>query len=143
MSYRLKRIDPFWIKHPGVLVGIVGGGLLGLVGFVLKNPWVSGLGGVVVAGAILAATKPLVSAVTLSLGLFGGFASFVLVPNVSVADFSAIMRGVSVLIFAAFYMVLMDALVLVLSVLYNFFSGVAGLGGLTLDFEAEEEGAAV
>ena len=36
-------------------------------------------------------------------------------------------------------MVLMDALVLVVAVLYNLFGGVVGLGGIRLDLEPEGE----
>jgi len=44
-------------------------------------------------------------------------------------------EAVSVLLLAYFYMILMDALILVIAVLYNAFAGVVGLGGVGLELE--------
>jgi hypothetical protein len=44
--------------------------------------------------------------------------------------------------FAIFYMVLMDALILVLAVLYNLFSETLGMSAVRLELEAAEEPAA-
>lgn len=139
MAYRLKRIDPFWHTHPMIPTAVAIGGILGFVGFYLQKPMIAGLGALVAGGAIIAAARLVISALLGALGLFGGLVTFVLVPNLNAAGMSLWMRLVSTALFAIFYMVLMDALVLVIAVLYNFFSGVLGLGGLGLEFEAVEE----
>ncbi len=139
MSYQLKRINPFWYTHPMIPTAVVIGGIVGLVGYKTQNLIVAGIGAVVASLAILAAARPVVSALLATLGLFGGLVTFVIVPGANVMGMSLGQRLLSVLLFALFYMVLMDALVLVVSVLYNLFAGVVGLGGLRLEFESAEE----
>lgn len=140
MSYQLKRIDPFWHTHPMIPTGVVIGGICGAIGFATGKPIIAGLGGVVAAIAILAAAKPVVSALLATLGLFGGLVTFVFVPNVNAATMSTPMRLAAALLFALFYMVLMDGLVLVVSALYNFFAGTIGFGGVRLELaEAAEQ----
>src|SRR5438105_211805 len=139
MSYQLRRINPFWLTHPMVPTAVAIGGILGLIGFATAKPWLALVGGVVAGIGILLGTKPAVSALLGTLGLFGGLVTFVVVPNANALTMSIVMRLVSALLFGAFYMVLMDALVLVVSVLYNFFAGALGLGGVTLEFEATGE----
>lgn len=137
MSYQLKRINPFWHTHPMVATMVAVGALCGLIGFQTQMPPVAVIGAAIAGLSILFATRPLVSAVLATLGLFGGLVTFVLVPNVQSAGMSLAMRLVSTVLFALFYMVLMDALVLVVAVLYNLFSGVFGLGGIQLEMESE------
>lgn len=133
MSYQLKRIDPFWHTHPMIPTGVAIGGICAAIGFFTQKPIVAGFGGVVAAAAILAAARPVISALLATLGLFGGVVTFVLVPNVNAATMSMPMRLAAALLFALFYMVLMDGLVLVVSVLYNLFAGTIGMGGVRLD----------
>ena len=118
---------------------VVIGGILGFIGFYTQKPMIAGLGAMIAGGAVIAAARPVVSALLGSMGLFGGLVTFVLVPNINASSMSVMMRLVSAVLFALFYMVLMDALVLVIAVLYNFFSGVLGLEGLGLEFESIEE----
>ncbi|OGR84692.1 MAG: hypothetical protein A3J74_06045 [Elusimicrobia bacterium RIFCSPHIGHO2_02_FULL_57_9] len=139
MAYRLKRLDPFWYTHPMIPTAVAIGGILGFIGFYAQKPIIAGLGALIAGGALLAAAKPVISALLGTLGLFGGVVTFVLVPNINAAGMGLGMRFVSTILFALFYMVLMDALVLVIAVLYNFFSGVLGLGGVGLEFEGVEE----
>lgn len=139
MSYQLKRINPFWYTHPMIPTAVVIGGIVGLVGYKTQNLIVAGIGAVVASLAILAAARPVVSALLATLGLLGGLVTFVIVPGANVMGMGLGQRMLSVLLFALFYMVLMDALVLVVSVLYNLFAGVVGLGGLRLEFESAEE----
>ncbi len=141
MSYQLRRIDPFWLTHPMVPTAVAIGGILGLIGFATGKPALAIVGGVVAGIGVLLGVKAAISALLGTLGLFGGLVTFVFVPNVNAASMGFGMRLVSAVLFAAFYMVLMDALVLVVSVLYNFFAGAVGLGGirLELDTAAEEE----
>ena len=50
------------------------------------------------------------------------------------------MRLLSTLLFSLFYTVLMDGVVLLVAVLYNFFADALGLGGLSVDL-GEDAGA--
>lgn len=142
MSHQIRRINPFWHTHPMIAVVVVIGAVLGLAGYQKDVKALSILGAAVAGLAIVFAAKPVVSAVLGTLGVFGGLVTFVLVPNLQMAGLSMIYRLLSTLLFALFYMILMDALVLVVSVLYNLFAGTVGLGGiaLELDSQAEEAG---
>jgi hypothetical protein len=135
MSHQLRRIDPFWHTHPMIPTGVLIGGVCAAVGFVANKPVVGIFGGVVAGIAILAGTRPVVSALLGTLGLLGGLVSFVFVPSLNNDGMTLPMRLVSTLLFSIFYMVLMDGLVLVVAALYNFFSGVAGLGGIRLEID--------
>jgi hypothetical protein len=135
MSYRIRRIDPFWLPHPAVLVAAGVGLVVGLLGYQKQNLVLALIGAVAMGGGILVATKPAVSAVLGSLGLFGGLVTFVIQPNSNLVGLSVLWRLVSTLFFALLYMVLMDALVLVVSALYNFFGGSMNMGGIHLDIE--------
>ena len=140
MSYQLKRIDPFWHTHPMIPTGVAIGAICALIGFVSNRTGVAILGAGITGVAIVAAARPVISALLGTLGLCGGLATFILVPtNLNTAGMSLPMKLVSTILFALFYMVLMDALVLVVSVLYNFFGSVIGLGGIKLDLVAVEE----
>jgi hypothetical protein len=139
MTYQLKRIDPFWHRHPMVPTGVLIGGICAAVGFFANKPIVAIFGGVVAAIAILAGTRPVISALLATLGLLGGLVSFVFVPSLSNEGMTIPMRLVSTALFSVFYMVLMDGLVLVVASLYNFFSGVAGLGGIRLELDGVDE----
>ncbi|MBI5210340.1 MAG: hypothetical protein HY927_10250 [Elusimicrobia bacterium] len=139
MTYQLKRIDPYWKSNPLIVIGVVIGVACALVGAKMQAVPFSILGGVVAGVAVLLATRPAVSAILVSLGLVGGFITFVLLPNQQAATMSLVQKLLSTVLFGVFYMVLMDALVLVLVVLYNFFTSAVGLGGLSLELEAEGE----
>ena len=141
MSYRIKRIDPFWIAHPGVIAVAVLGVVLALVGYSKNNIAVQIVGGVLMGGGVLVATKHAVSAVLGTLGLLGGLVTFIILPNAELATTPVGWRLVSTLFFGLLYMGLMDALVLVVCGLYNFFGGSLGLGALQLEFEESDEGA--
>lgn len=139
MSYRVKRIDPYWIKNPILpVVALVGvGAALGLVSRDMMAPAViaATVGGL----AVIASTKPAVSAVLGTLGLIGGLVTFILVPNAQNASMSVPLRLLSTVLFTLFYTILMDGVVLIIAVLYNLFAGAVGLGGLSLDLEDEGE----
>ncbi|MDX6769646.1 MAG: hypothetical protein SF051_08950 [Elusimicrobiota bacterium] len=137
MSYRVKRIDPFWIKNPILPVVAVVGVLIALVGVQQVKTGVA-IGGAIIGGlAIFLSTRPAVSAVLGTLGLLGGIVTFLAVPSPSTLGMTMGLRLVSTLLFAVFYTVLMDGVVLLVAVLYNLFAGVAGLGGLSLELEDE------
>jgi hypothetical protein len=137
MSYRVKRIDPYWIKNPVLpVVAIVGvAAALVLIGRGMVAPAIASaaVGGI----AILVATQPAVTAVLATLGLLGGMTTFLLVPNAENAAMSLPLRLLSMLLFTLFYAVLMDGVFLLVAALYNLFAGALGLGGLSLDLEGD------
>ena len=144
MSYQLKRIDPFWFTHPMIPTAVVIGGVCGLIGYLTHIYAIAGTGGVIVAAAIIVAVRPAISALLGTLGFLGGFVNFMAVPNISQAGMGLLMKLFSTLLFTVFYIILMDALVLVIAVLYNFYAGVVGMEGIKFEFESapEEEPAA-
>ena len=135
MSYRVKRIDPYWIKNPILPVVAVAGvaAAMVLIGKEMVAPAIAAA--VVGGGAVILSTQPAVSAVLGTLGLVGGLMTFVIVPNNQSANMAMSMRLLSTLLFTMFYTVLMDGVVLLISVLYNLFAGAIGLGGLSFDLE--------
>jgi len=142
MTQQVKRIDPYWHTHPMIPTGVAIGAILALIGY-LKDKPVLFVAGLVIAGlAILFAARPVMSAVLGSLGLAGGLLSLVVVPNLSTAGMSLGLKLVAALMFAVVFMVLWDAIVLVLAALYNLYSHTLGLSGVRLDLETAEDAAA-
>lgn len=135
MSYQLKRINPFWHTHPMIPTGVAIGGILGLVGYVSGKAVLGGAGALVAGAAVLFATRPAVSALFVTLGLLGGIVRFGLQPDLNAASLAPALRWGAALAFGLFYMVLMDAVVLAVAVLYNLFTGVVGLSGLRFELE--------
>jgi len=135
MGYHVRRIDPFWKASPVVLIIAIVGALIAAFGLTRQPPnmVVAASGGAVMAVGVLLASKPAISAVLGCLGIFGGLVTFVFLPNQSAVDMPFWLKLVASLMFALLYMVLMDALILVVAALYNFFAG--SLGGLLLEIE--------
>ena len=140
MSYRVKRIDPYWIKNPILpVIAVVGAGAA--LALITKEMVAPAIAAAAVGGAaVILATQPAVSAVLGTLGLLGGIMTFLLVPNSQNATMALSMRLLSTLLFSLFYTVLMDGVVLLVAVLYNFFADALGLGGLSVDL-GEDAGA--
>jgi hypothetical protein len=139
MNYQVKRLNPYWIIHPMIPTAVAIGVICGAVGFLKEQSVIMIIGGIIAGAGLVAAIRPVFSALLGTLGLLGGFLTFVIVPNSGAADMGMALRLLSAVLFGLFYMVLMDALVLVVCVLYNFFSGAVGLSGLTLELgEAAE-----
>src|SRR5665213_1757443 len=119
MSYRVKRIDPYWIKNP-ILPAVAVIGVGAALALITKDMVVPAIAAAVVGGAaVILSTQPAVSAVLGTLGLLGGLMTFVLVPNSQNASMALSMRLLSTLLFTLFYTVLMDGVVLLIAVLYN------------------------
>lgn len=137
MSYRVKRIDPYWMKNPVLPAAAIVGMLVAMVAVQRAMFPVAIIAAVVAGLAVFLATKPAVSAVLATMGLLGGLTTFVVVPNSQNAAMTAPLRLLSMLLFTMFYTVLMDGVVLLVAVLYNLFAGAIGLGGLSLDLEDE------
>lgn len=135
MSYRVKRIDPYWIKNP-ILPVVAVAGVMAALALVTRDMVPLAIVSAVVGGlAVILSTKPAVSAVLGTLGLIGGLTTFILVPNSQNAAMTLPLKLLSTILFTLFYTVLMDGVVLLIAVLYNLFAGAVGLGGLSLDLE--------
>jgi hypothetical protein len=138
MSYRVRRIDPYWMKNPLLALLAAAGAGVAVAGMMMGKGPVAIAGAVVGGVAVFLCTKPSLSAVTGTLGLLGGIVTFIL-PNPQSAGIAPLWRVVSALFFSLFYMALMDGVLLLTAALYNLFAGVAGMGGLALDLEEDED----
>src|ERR1044071_7179504 len=108
MSYRVRRINPYWNKNPILPIVAAAGVVLGLL-LASKEIFIPALvcGGV--AGvAIFLATQPAVSAVLATLGFLGGVMTFIIFPKADILSMSGGMRLLSTVLFTLFYTVLMD-----------------------------------
>ncbi|MDO8756889.1 MAG: hypothetical protein Q7J64_02660 [Elusimicrobiota bacterium] len=132
MSYRLKRIDPFWLKSPALpAIAAVCAAVALFAAQTGRGP-VALVAATASAAAIVVATKPALSAVFATFGLLGGLVTFLAGPS---GGLSPLLRVLATAGFSVFYMVLMDAVVLAVSLIYNGFTR-AGLPGLRLDLDA-------
>ncbi|MBI5631047.1 MAG: hypothetical protein HY921_09200 [Elusimicrobia bacterium] len=139
MSYQVKRIDPFWHTHPMIPTAVAIGLMCGVAGYLRQLLPVT-IGGVAIAAlAIFFAARPALSALFATMGFLGGAVKFLLIPAIDVVSMSLKLKILSMLIFVLFYMVLMNALVLVVAVLYNLYAGALGWGGVRLELEAATE----
>lgn len=137
MSYRVRRIDPYWIKNP-ILPVVAVAGVVAALALVTRDMVPLAVVCAAVGGlAVILSTKPAVSAVLGTLGLIGGLTTFILVPNSQNAAMTLPLKLLSTILFTLFYTVLMDGVVLLIAVLYNLFAGAVGLGGFSLDLEDE------
>lgn len=139
MSYQLKRINPFWHNHPMIPTAVIIGGICGLIGFQTSRPVIGGIGALVAAAGVLWGNLPLVSAVLGTMGVLGGILTFILVPNPNAVGMTLPMKLVSTGLFAIFYMILMGALLMIVTAIYNAYSNLVGLRSIRLELEASEE----
>jgi hypothetical protein len=106
MSYRIKRINPYWIENP-IVSGVAIVGLVVALVLVSREMIAPAIIAALIGGAaVVASTKPAVSAVLATLGLIGGLTTFVLVPSAQNALMSIPMKLLSTLLFMIFYTVL-------------------------------------
>jgi peptidoglycan/LPS O-acetylase OafA/YrhL len=141
MNYQIRRIDPFWFAHPAVPATAIGGAVLAFVGVVVGGSNPAGLASrfLIVVGAcacglaILAATKPAISAMMEVLGLLGYSYSIFITPDLQMVSQSFLQKLLATILAASIYAVLVDALVLAAAFFYNLFSAI--WGGIQLDIE--------
>jgi hypothetical protein len=142
MNYHLKRINPYWHNHPMIPTGVVVGVICAAMGFAAQRPAIE-IVGVSIAGlSLFVAVKPVFSILFSLIGLFGGISTFLIAPGLNADSLTPPLKFISILLFTAFYAALMDAMLLVVAVIYNFLVGPGGLSGLHLELseaEAEEE----
>lgn len=144
MNYHLKRLNPYWHNHPMIPTGVAVGVICAAMGFFAHKPIVEVIGVGLAGVAIFAGVRPVFSLLFSLIGLFGGVSTFLIAPGLNAESLNVPLKLVSILLFTAFYAALMDAMLLVVAVLYNFLVGPAGLSGLHLELSevAEEEEAA-
>ena len=137
MSYRVKRIDPYWFKHHILPIAVFLGAALALgAGFAGKQP-LAILGALIAAAGILVSTRPAITGTVMLLGFLGGLVTFVISPNAANAALPAMQKAMSVGFYTLFYAVLTEGAVLLVAVIYNFFAAISSLGGLSLELEDE------
>ncbi|MEK7389846.1 MAG: hypothetical protein AAB036_09110 [Elusimicrobiota bacterium] len=140
MSYRVKRIDPYWFTHPAIPVAVFVGVLLALGAGFAGSHVIAVIGAAVASVGILLATRPAITGTVMLLGFLGGLVTFVISPNAQNQLLNVAQKAMSVGFYTVFYAVLTEGALLLLSVVYNFFSAVSSLGGLSLDLEDEAGG---
>lgn len=137
MSYRVKRIDPYWFKHPVLPLAVFAGAAIALGAGFASKPSVAILGAIIAAVGILISTRPAITGTVMLLGFLGGLVTFVISPNSNNAALSAGQKALSVGFYTLFYAVLTEGALLLLSVVYNFFAAISSIGGLSLELEDE------
>ena len=137
MSYRVKRIDPYWFTHPALPIAALAGAMLALGAGFAEKPMLAIVGALTASVAILLATRPAITGTVMLLGFLGGLVTFVITPNMQNAALTIGQKAMSVGFYTLFYAVLTEGALLLLCVVYNFFSAVSSLGGLSLDLEDE------
>jgi hypothetical protein len=137
MSYRVKRIDPYWFKHPALPLTVFAGAAIALGAGYAAKPSVAILGAIIAAAGILASTRPAITGTVMLLGFLGGLVTFVISPNSNNAALSAGQKALSVGFYTIFYAVLTEGALLLLAVVYNFFAAISSIGGLSLELEDE------
>lgn len=131
MSYRIRRIDPYWLRHPAVLGAAVAAAAAAGFGARAGSTPALALGAAACGAAIFLSVKPALSATFAAFGLLGGLVTFIAGPS---AGLSPLMRVLATAGFSVFYMLILDVVVLLVCAIYNGFSR-AGLSGLSLRLE--------
>ena len=83
-------------------------------------------------GSLVTSSLPLVVFV---LALLGGVVTFMVVPNMQLAPMSFFQKMLSVGLYALLYVVITTAVLVFAAFVYNIFTGVLGLRGVTFDIE--------
>jgi hypothetical protein len=69
------------------------------------------------------------------LALLGGAVTFMVVPNIQMAPMGTFQKLLSIGLYALLYVVITTAVLVFAAFVYNVFTGVLGLRGVTLDIE--------
>ena len=83
-------------------------------------------------GSLVTSSVPLV---IFFLALLGGVVTFMVVPNPQIVPMSAMQKLLSVGLYSLLYVIITTAVLVFASFLYNIFTGVLGLRGITFDIE--------
>jgi len=137
MIYRLKRIDPYWMRTP-VLPAVAVVGAVAALALINRNMvWPAIASAAVGGAAVILATQPAVS-VLMGTSPARRPGHFRFLAQRAERGMTIQGRFLATLTCMLFYTVLVDGAILIVAVLYNFFASVAGLGGLGLDLEADD-----
>jgi hypothetical protein len=135
MSYRVRRIDPYWFNHPAIPVAIIAGSAIAAFGGYSDKPALAIPGVAISAIGIVLGTRPAITSTMFMLGFLGGLTTFVLFPGAQNAGLPLIQKIMSTAFYSLFYAILTAGALLLLSVVYNFFAALGTLGGLSLELE--------
>ena len=83
-------------------------------------------------GSLVTSSVPLV---IFFMAILGGVVTFMVVPNTQMAPLDMFQKLLSVGLYALMYVVICTAVMVFAAFLYNIFTSVLGLRGLTLDIE--------
>ncbi|PKM96636.1 MAG: hypothetical protein CVU79_12455 [Elusimicrobia bacterium HGW-Elusimicrobia-3] len=83
-------------------------------------------------GSLVASSLPLV---IFCLALLGGVVTFMVIPNAQLVPMNFGQKLLSVGLYALLYVVISTAVLVFTAFVYNIFTGVLGLRGVTLDIE--------
>ncbi len=83
-------------------------------------------------GSLVTSSVPLV---IFFMAILGGVVTFMVVPNTQMAPLGMFQKLLSVGLYALMYVVICTAVMVFAAFLYNIFTSVLGLRGLTLDIE--------
>ncbi len=83
-------------------------------------------------GSLVTSSVPIVVFI---LALLGGVITFMIVPNLQLAPMSFMQKIMSVGLYALLYVVLTTAVMVFVAFVYNVFTGVLGLRGVTFEIE--------
>jgi len=83
-------------------------------------------------GSLVTSSVPLV---VFCLALLGGVITFMVVPNMQMVSMSFMQKIFSVGLYALLYVVIFTAVLVFAAFVYNIFTGVLGLRGVTFDIE--------
>lgn len=83
-------------------------------------------------GSLVTSSVPLV---VFCLALLGGVITFMVVPNMQMVSMSFAQKIFSVGLYALLYVVIFTAVLVFAAFVYNIFTGVLGLRGVTFDIE--------
>lgn len=132
MSWRIKRVDPYWLKNPLVYGGAVAAVILGVYGAGAGSTAATLAGGVGFCVAIFLAARPAMSGVFATVGLIGGAVAFLFSPNPGMTLLTRLLWTAG---FGVIYMTVMNVVLLGVSAVYNGFTR-AGFRGLSLGLES-------
>lgn len=83
-------------------------------------------------GSLVTSSVPLV---VFCLALLGGVVTFMVVPNLQLAPMTFMQKVLSAGLYALLYVVITTAVLVFTAFVYNFFTNVLGLRGVSLDIE--------
>lgn len=135
MIYQVKRIDPYWFKHPVLSVIIFLGFVAALAAGFADKQKIAIAAGCIAGVAVIVSTRPAITGTVILVGLLNGLMTFVISPNAANIGLKVWERAMSVVFYALFYGVIAGGAVILLAAIYNFFAAISPQGGFGLELE--------